>query len=763
METKTADRYGASAAVSILFYDNRLRTFIALLALITCAVLIMPAYGNAAGALKEPYRVPRVNGPVKIDAVLDEPMWQQALKITADNEIQPGDNVPAPAPADAYLAYDSEFIYVGFYAHDPDPSQIQAHLKDRDDLNNEDWIMIGFDTFNDQRRLYEFMCNPLGIQQDGIESPDWTDWDAIWYSEGRIVEDGYIVEMAIPFTSIRFQSGDDDQVWGFVVVRKCPRSVEHQITNFELDRDNNCIYCQLDKIVGFAGVSRGRNVEIAPTLSMGGSQTRADETAGPFENNVGNVEPGVTAQWGVTPNYTLSATINPDFSQVEADVMQMDINTRFTLNYPEKRPFFLEGSDFVNPGNGLVNTRNLARPEWGVKLTGKSGPNTIGFFTVRDQSTSLIFPGAEGSDNTALSMQSQGTVLRYRRDIGESSSIGMFTTDREGAFYSNRVAGMDGNIRFTAQDEVQFQAAVTQTAYPGAVADEFDQRKSTFGGSGVDMRYSHSTSSLYYYGKYTVLDPDFRDDMGFVTQVGYKYSEVGGGYTWRREAGSWFNYLEVYGSHDYRLDYDGRPLHRVVSARFNYNGPLRSFYGAYTEYGNNWYDGDRYRANYVSTYAGFRPEPSFSLSFDARYGDDIDYSNHRPGTVLSISPSVEKKFGARFTLYARHNYQRLDVAPGRLFTANQSFVRLTYQFTERMFVRTIVQYSDYRRHIALYEDDDVEATTQRVASQVLFSYTINPQTVFYLGYSDSFQGNEDIDLIQTNRAVFTKLGYAVNM
>ena len=604
----------------------------------------------------------------------------------------------------------------------------------------------------------------LASQMDGIECPDWNDWDAIWESEGRIVEDGYIVEMAIPFSSMRFQSGDGDQVWGFAIVRKMPRSVEHQIVNIQFDRNNNCTFCQLDKLIGFAGVSRGRNVEVAPTLSMGGSQERADETAGPFESRFGNVEPGLTAQWGVTPNMTLSATLNPDFSQVESDVMQMDINTRFTLYYPEKRPFFLEGSDFLDPGSSLVHTRNLARPEWGVKLTGKEGRNTVGFFTVRDRSTSLIFPDTEGSDDTVLSMQSQGTVFRYRRDIGDASSLGMFATDREGDLYSNRVTGLDGRLRLSEKDKIDLLAVASQTAYPGSVANEFDQRNSSFGGSVYNMRYSHNTSSYYYYGNYIVADPDFRDDMGFVTQVGYRYSEVGGGYTWRREGGSWFNYLEVYASHDYRQDYSGRPLHRVVSSRFNYNGPLRSFYGIYGEYGNNWYDGDRYRANYVNTWAGFRPQPSLSLSLDARYGDEIDYDNHRPGTVFRISPKVEKKIGARFTVYIQHSYQQLDVAPGRLFTANQSFLRLTYQFTERMFVRTILQYSNYSRDTALYvEDDDVEATSQRIASQVLFSYTVNPQTVFYLGYSDNFQGNQDIDLIQTNRAVFTKLGYAMNM
>ncbi|MBN1290543.1 MAG: carbohydrate binding family 9 domain-containing protein, partial [Candidatus Latescibacteria bacterium] len=285
---------------------------------------------DAHSAEKKPYIVPFVETSVKIDAVLDEDVWKKAVKIDANIEVRPGENIESPVKTEVLMAYDETHIYVAFNAFDPNPSQIRAHLCDRDDIWNDDWVLILFDTFNDRRQSYDFFCNPYGIQADEIESSEGGgQWDAIWESEGRITDEGYIVEMAIPFNVLRFQPGGTDQVWSFDAVRSYPRNVRHHIGAFTRDRNNNCYLCQAEKLIGFADAIPGKNVELDPTFSVGYSQERENETSEPLVEKDKQFDPGLTARWGLTTNTTLNVALNPDFSQVEADAAQMDINRKF--------------------------------------------------------------------------------------------------------------------------------------------------------------------------------------------------------------------------------------------------------------------------------------------------------------------------------------------------------------------------------------------------------------------------------------------------
>lgn len=720
--------------------------------------------------------IPKVEGNVDVDAVLDEPLWRQAVLVNANVEVRPGENITAPVRTEALLAYDETNIYVGFRCFDPEPDKIRAHLTDRDNLGNDDWVLILFDTFNDQRRSYDFMCNPYGIQCDLIEASSGGGgdaWDAIWYSAGRITEFGYVVEMVIPLRSLNFQHTAGEQTWSFDVVRSYPRNVRHHIGAFPRDRNNNCYLCQAPKLIGFEGVVPGRNIEISPTVSAGYAQERDELDDGGFgamKESGNRQDVGVTASWNVTSNVNLIATINPDFSQVEADAAQMDINTQFPLYYSEKRPFFLEGSDFYNAG-GLVHTRTLAEPEWGVKLTGKSGRNTIGMFTVKDRVTPLVFSGSEGADNTTLEQGSQGSILRYKRDLFKSSTVGLLLTDREGHDYFNRVVSVDSDLRFTSKDRLGFQAGLTSTQYPDATASEFDEKFGQFNGQGFECSYNRDTENYFAYGFFREIDPDFRTDIGFITQTGYRYSEIGGEYRWRAEGDHWFNYIGIYASKDNRRDYNNNPLHQVYSGRFQYNGPMQSYFMVYGELGNDYYEGDKYRANYLNFWTEMKPAANTHIGVGARIGDRIDYTNNRPGNGFSIYPEIQQKIGDRLTLELGHSYQQLNVDVGRLFTANVSNGKIKFQFNRRFFCQAILQHVYYQRNVENYieeEQEDTDPETRSFFTQVLFSYEINPRTVFFLGYSDNYHNpggkingaaNWE-NLMQTNRAVFAKIGYA---
>jgi len=711
------------------------------------------------------YTVPKINSSINVDAILDETFWQKAVKIDANIEVGPGDNIEAPVKTEVLMVYNDTHIYVAFVAYDPDPQQIRARFCDRDNIWDDDWILILFDTFNDQRRTYDYGCNPLGIQTDFIETPTGGggEWDAIWDSDGRITEDGYIVEMAIPFSSLSFPDSKENQVWGFDAVRSYPRSVRHHIGVFPRDRNNNCYMCQSEKLIGFAGALPGKNIELDPTVNVLRSQKRRDGTSGPFIDKEEKYDFGLTAQWGITPNMTLSGTVNPDFSNIEADILQLDINNQFALYYPEKRTFFLESSDFFSTPYDAIHTRTLADPTWGIKLSGKEGIHSLGFFSAQDNITNFLVPGREGSNSESLNKKSHGTALRYKADVSESSNLGALFSDREGDDYFNRMAGIDGDIKFTKKDRFMFQVLQSQTQYPDTIVNNFDQKEKDFSGNAYYAYYRHSTKKYNFYGKHKQVDDAFRADLGFISQAGYMYSEFGGQYRWREDPGHWYNWLSLSASYDYKRDIQNNLLHRVISANFNYEGPMQSHASLYGEYGSDRYNDKTFKnILWLSGCAGIRPSSLLFAHLSWRYGDQIDFANTRLGTRYQLHPSIELLLGLHLRMELNYTWETLNIDADRLYTANASRMKFTYQFTKRMFLRAIFQYLDYDRNTSLYVDD-VDAETQTLFSQFLFSYKINPHTVFFLGYSDNYYGDQLINFTQTNRTLFTKLGYAFTM
>ena len=359
---------------------------------------------NELGTNENPYIVPKTGSGIFIDAILDESAWQEALILELNYEVRPGENVTPPVRTEVLLTYDQKNFYAAFRCYDPDPSAIRAHLRDRDTLGGDDWIALILDTFNDERRSFDFIVTAMGVQFDQIETQNNEDagWDTIWDCSSQITEWGYTVEIAIPFSSLRFQRKDGPQIWGFDAVRRYPRDHPYHIGLFPRDRSNNCYMCQALKIKGFEGASPGRNIEINPTVIGARTDERPEFPEGSLKKRDQEAEFGLTARWGMTPNLTLNLTANPDFSQVEADALQLDINQPFALFYPERRPFFTEGTDFFSALENMIYTRTIRDPSWGIMLTGKEGAHTIGAYMLRDEVTNLIFPGSQGSSSASL-------------------------------------------------------------------------------------------------------------------------------------------------------------------------------------------------------------------------------------------------------------------------------------------------------------------------------------------------------------------------
>ena len=414
---------------------------------------------HGRGTSEDPYLVPKASSSIKIDAVLDEEAWKKALLLEIATEVWPLENKPAPVKTELLLTYDENNLYAAFRAYDPEPDKVRGRLRDHDSLGSDDWVGLILDTFNDGRRNMQFLVTALGVQTDGIGSPSGEDyrWDGIWMSAGKITDYGFAVEVAIPFSTLRFQKKEGPQVWGLDAVRRYSREHRHHIGLFPRDRNNNCYMCQAVKIKDFEGAKPGRNIEINPTLTGVQSDTRADFPTGDLRKDRQEADFGITSRLGLTPSISLSMTVNPDFSQVEADALQLDINEPFALYYQEKRPFYTEGQHYFDTRFRVVYTRTMREPVWGLKLTGEEKGNSFGAYVVRDELTNLIFPGSQSSDSTSLDLSSTAMIARYNRDIWENSSVGFLVTNREGEEYFNRVYGVDANFRIAPKDRINFQ------------------------------------------------------------------------------------------------------------------------------------------------------------------------------------------------------------------------------------------------------------------------------------------------------------------
>ncbi|MEO8195512.1 MAG: DUF5916 domain-containing protein [Thermoanaerobaculia bacterium] len=721
-------------------------------------------------------QAPRATAAIRIDGVLDEPAWQAAQIVALAYETQPGENTVAPIATTCRIFYDSEKLYVGCDAADPHPEEIRARFTDRDQAFDGDLVGVRLDPFLDRRRAFEFYVSPLGVQMDlfrddlaaerqGGDDGEDTSWDAIWDSAGKITADGYRIELAIPFSSLRFPPGSAAQTWGIGFTRVQPRRDRLELASEPVDRNRNCSVCQLSTIAGFAGISPGRHLELDPTVTIQRADRRDEVPDGPLEAGEIDVEAGLTATWGVTPDIILSGTVNPDFSQVEADALQLDVNQQFALFYPERRPFFLEGADIFTTPLQIVSTRNVADPDWGTKVTGKRGASAFGGFVAEDARTSLLIPGSERSELAELPFASTDAVVRYRRDLGVNSALGVVATSRagsrggEGGDYSNQVAGLDGLFRLGAVDSLRFQALGSRTEYPDEIVAELDQPAGKLSDHALYFSYNHDARDWRLSAAYEDVGRDFRADLGFLPQVDRRYGKALAERTWWAAPDARWLRLSL-GVDSARTDTQaGDPLERLNEVWFIFRGRRESSFFAQVADRERTIDGRRFDELYVEGQAAIRPSGSLELHLGWSVGDDVDLEQLRPADQLTLSPGLTWEPGRHLKAELEHRYQRLVVDEGWLFTAQLTELRLVWQFNLRSFARVILQHRDLTRDADLYATA-VDERSRRLFSQLLYSYRLNPQTVFYLGYSDTELETDRFDALPTDRTLFVKLGYA---
>ncbi len=719
----------------------------------------------ATASDKVDFALAHIKESISVDGVMDEAHWQQATKVPLKYQNEPNEKGTPPVQTDAYLYEDGQYLYVGFIAKDPDPSQIRAALRDRDTLWQDDNVALMIDTFNDERTGYEFYVNPLGAQGDMrmTDIDDWVEdpsWDAIWDSAGQITDEGYVVEMRIPFTALRFPKGKEQLTWSLAVWRNYPRDVFYQMSNVGFDRDVKCSFCQFDKLTGFADMTQSMNIQLTPTLTALRNDTK-NTLPGDWQNGDVDTEAGLDLRWGVTQDAVINATINPDFSQVEADSLELDVNTTYSIYYAEKRPFFLDGASYFKTSQfELLYTRTIAEPDVGVKLTGKTGNHSYGFIYADDDNTSVLLPTNQGSYFANLGDKTHAAVGRYQFDIGQKGTIGVMSTHRENDDYHNSVLSLDGSYWFNQTDSLQYQVATTDTKNSDFLVDVYGLEE-TQSDQAYKVEFSRTKRDYELYASYENIGEEYRSDLGYQAKVDYKQAQLGGGQTWYRDAD------DIVTEYSYNAEWDktwaqnGDLLEEEYDGFFTFKGKMQS----QTEIGfihrNEFYAGQFFNQNIAYIYGGFRPIRDIRFLLYAQYGNKIDYSNAQLGTMVRVEPEMTWDINDHWQVQLEHSYSYLDNEQNeRVYTANLTDLRVYYKFNMRSMLKLVLQFKDIDRDRDAYFSN-VSEINRDFASQLVYSYKINSQTLFYLGYSDKgYQDDSLKELERDQRTFFTKLSYA---
>jgi hypothetical protein len=688
----------------------------------------------------EPLRPFKTDTPPVIDGILDDSVWKNAPNATDFKTWHPDIGKEMTEKTIVYFAYDRENLYFAFRCFDSQPDKIKASVSSRDNITPDDWVCINLDSFNDQQSLYTFYTNPLGIQGDarfegGQEDPN---VDMVWYSGGNIDEKGYTVEVRIPFKSIRFSNKNPVEM-AVIFERKISRLSEMG-TYPPLDPKKGTNWLIQTTPLVYYDIKHYKLVELLPAVTY---YRRSSINEGSLSLDKDKGDLSLTAKYGITSHLILDGTINPDFSQVEADAGQVDFNLRYALFFPEKRPFFLEGYEKFNFGGyqdgdpiwAIVHTRTIVDPLVGIKLNGKIG---------NDNTVASIYAMDELHD--AEEDHAHFAIFRYKRALKEDSFIGGFYTGRERINGYNRVAGADGQLRIGQASIFGFHFFESAT--------RADKESAKDEGHAFGLHYFYNTRDWLLMLGFQDIAEDFRTEVGYVTRTGISRFRSGAvrmlypnskiimrvdplihSFHIRDKLSGLY---ETMNSFDLRLI-----LPRNSYVLFGYRYATEVFLDEKFDV-----SGPRFIAN-----SQFTKQFFFNLSYyrrnKIRYIAD-PYQGYGNDATATFRYLPSEKLHLDLSLTYSDFYREFDSVKEYDYTIIRN--RTTYQVNKYLFFRGIVEYNSFHKQLM---------------TDLLASFTYIPGTVIHVGYGSLYEKLEWIeneyryvdDYMETQRALFFKASF----
>ena len=674
---------------------------------------------------------------ISIDGIINQEEWEKAVKIDLNYETEPGYNTKPIVETSGYILYSDYHIYLRFDAKTRET--VRASIRKRDDFGifNDDVIGISIDTYGDGRNNLFIGSNPYGSQVDvrvmnalQEESRYDISFDLEYESAGSINGNNYFVEMKIPFSSLPFPNGKD-QKWKFSFFRKY---IDYNMSSSKTDRDNSCVTCQFDDEVFFENIKINKKLDLIPYITSG--------IEGDYNMNTDNIDYkkinsniGISINAELSKSLSLELAVNPDFSQVEADVTQIDVNSAFSLSYPEKRPFFNKGTDILklnNPDLQPFYSRSINDPAFALKLLNQGKKSRLFYLSSLDNNSPYLIAGRDRS-YFGEGKKSFVNVLRYQRLLNNGSKIGFISTSRayNGGGYGN-LFGLDGLIQLTNSIRLTFDILKNYNEEPTndwINSDDYFNGNSVrldgekFNGNGIFIGLSRNTENWRTYLGYKYIDPEYRADVGFAVKNDRKWLTFFQNYESFYEKGflQKMEYSIKYDMlHNFNNKVDVISLDGKVSAGFKGNTEISVTH----DYDFVSYYLDKKYSNYASTRIGINTSPIELISFDSNisFGKDVAYNDENPelGKEFNFRATLSLQLNNNFSVSNLISFSRL-----KEISRNEYYYRgyinrfnTKYQFSKSLGIRLAAEYNDFSESIFL---------------QPLFEWTPNPFTIFYIG------------------------------
>lgn len=708
-----------------------------------------------------------------IDGIISDDEWNNAIEVDLDYEVNPGNNISPKEKTKVFIVYSDTHLYIGFKAY-ANPKEVRASIRSRDDLGmiSDDFIVVAFDTYGDSRNNYLLLANAFGSQLDARAVNAITDEDRYdinfnvdFETKGNIVSDGFEIEFKIPFASLPFPNGNN-QEWNFNFRRNSFRNgVPIELRSQPFDRTAPCQICQTtDKLI-LKDIKIEKRIEFLPYVAgnvTGKKETILDQIN--YEKFNPNLGLGINLD--LSKNSTLELTLNPDFSQVEADVTQIDVNSSVALEYPERRPYFNRGTDIVQYTTGAFYSRSINNPLISTKLISQGKKERVFFLTALDQNS--VYQIA-GEDRSYLGQGDESfvNVLRYQRLINKNSRLGLLTTNR---YYKNggygNLLGTDG--WFLLSDKLRFTYEVFLNFNKEPNADWIDSNDNIFGrtvtldnqtftGKSINIQLYRNTEKWMSYLTYRDFSPNFQADVGFIVKNNRKWGTLYHAYQTfpNKPALQYFSIgtkadiLYTYEDYLKTISVDG-----ILSIKTLFNTEI-NFTHDRDVFKN--FLGRDYR-NLPSNRFQIRSSPNESLAINLNltFGRDLAYNEENPeigrefnfyfmpaiqlSNKLRISPSIR---------YARLRYMNND---NYYYKGSITRFSIRYQFNNFFNVRIISEYNTF---------------SERFFIQPLIQWNPNPSTVFYIGGNQNSLNDFNDNMYSIFRVdqsqIFLKFQYLIGL
>jgi hypothetical protein len=688
--------------------------------------LAVAAYAQIPAQVKE-IQVPKLDSRPRLEQFLNGASRADMKRVDDFRQRQPGDGDPASRKTEAWIGYDDQNFYAVFVCQSP-AGQTRARLAKREDIFSDDVVGVILDTYHDHQRGYEFFVNPYGVQADAIETEGQGDdfsFDTLWYSDGRLTPDGFTAMVTIPFRSLRFAAAGP-QTWGVALVRIIPTTNESLFWPYvtqKVDGFNQ----QLGNMRGLENISPGRNLQLTPYAAFAGSHFLDDPVAGvPGFRTTRDPRVGLDAKAVLHDSLTLDVALNPDFSQVESDDPQVTVNQRFEVQFPEKRPFFLENTAYFNTPENLFFSRRVVDPEFGARLTGKLGRWNLGLLGIDDRDA-----GRElDPDDPHYGERAVIGVVRVQREFAKQSNVGVMFTDREFAGGHNRVEAIDTRLKLDDHWTFAGQAMASQTV---------EEDGTHFGGDAFNLDLHRQSRNYTFDLQYIDRGEGFHTDLGFVNRVNMRQPQVFLARRYHPKS----KIVLSFGPNLYTmavLDHLGVQQDWRVNPGFNIEMARSTYFSV--SHGEAFERFQNINFRHQGTTAGGHSEYFKRATIDASYGRSTSI-NYNPAENLlpfladerDVQVNLTFRPKARLKLDEVYYYTNLRTRNATVFVNHLARSRVNYQFTRELSLRLIMDYNGVLENPAL-----VNLTRQkRVTGDVLLTYLIHPGTALYLGYTDRIE------------------------